>query len=107
MTGLYFRFFNTYVGFQVSRHIHHNFQDNKLTIKFGRRSTDQTMYLISGHLGEGLLELLSDGLVLLLLGDELILQPVHLGEEKIMECSEKRTLPPSAVSEQTSRRTRL
>ena len=78
MTGLYFRFFNTYVGFQVSRHIHHNFQDNKLTIKFGRRSTDQTTYLISGHLGEGLLELLGDGLVLLLLAHQLILQPVHL-----------------------------
>merc|ERR1719192_37161 len=34
--------------------------------------------LVSGHLCEGLLQLLSDGLVLLLLGDELILQPVHL-----------------------------
>merc|ERR1711990_500121 len=34
--------------------------------------------LVSGHLSEGLLELLSDGLVLLLLGDQLILQPVHL-----------------------------
>merc|ERR1719385_538073 len=34
--------------------------------------------LVSGHLCEGLLQLLSDGLVLLLLGDELILQSVHL-----------------------------
>ena len=34
--------------------------------------------LVSGHLGEGLFELLGDGLVLLLLGDELVLQPVHL-----------------------------
>merc|ERR1711990_781597 len=34
--------------------------------------------LVSGHLSEGLLELLGDGLVLLLLGDQLILQPVHL-----------------------------
>merc|ERR1719201_2902272 len=34
--------------------------------------------LVSGHLGEGLLELLSDGLVLLLLRHKLILQPVHL-----------------------------
>merc|ERR1719219_2420117 len=34
--------------------------------------------LVSRHLCEGLLELLSDGLVLLLLGDQLILQPVHL-----------------------------
>merc|ERR1719210_3308063 len=34
--------------------------------------------LVSRHLCEGLLQLLSDGLVLLLLGDELILQPVHL-----------------------------
>merc|ERR1719391_1971648 len=34
--------------------------------------------LVSGHLGEGLLQLLSDRLVLLLLRDQLILQPVHL-----------------------------
>merc|ERR1719472_580558 len=34
--------------------------------------------LVSGHLGEGLLQLLGDRLVLLLLGDQLILQPVHL-----------------------------
>merc|ERR1711887_21797 len=34
--------------------------------------------LVSGHLGEGLLQLLGDCLVLLLLGDQLILQPVHL-----------------------------
>merc|ERR1719474_2008627 len=34
--------------------------------------------IVSGHLCEGLLQLLSDGLVLLLLGHELILQPVHL-----------------------------
>ena len=61
--------------------------------------------LVSGHLCEGLLQLLSDGLVLLLLGDELILQPVHLGKEKVMKGSEKRILPPFAVSEQTSRRT--
>ena len=45
--------------------------------------------LVTGHLCEGLLQLLSDGLVLLLLGDELILQPVHLEEETIMKCSEK------------------
>merc|ERR1719391_710376 len=34
--------------------------------------------LVSRHLGEGLLQLLGDGLVLLLLRDQLILQPVHL-----------------------------
>merc|ERR1719275_306664 len=34
--------------------------------------------LVSGHLSEGLLELLSDRLVLLLLRHKLILQPVHL-----------------------------
>merc|ERR1711887_102894 len=34
--------------------------------------------LVSGHLGKGLLQLLGDRLVLLLLGDQLILQPVHL-----------------------------
>ena len=38
--------------------------------------------LVSGHLGEGLLELLSDGLVLLLLSHQLVLQPVHLEEEE-------------------------
>ena len=34
--------------------------------------------LVSGHLCEGLLQLLGDGLVLLLLAHQLILQPVHL-----------------------------
>ena len=34
--------------------------------------------LVSGHFSKGLLELLGDGLVLLLLRDQLILQPVHL-----------------------------
>ena len=34
--------------------------------------------LVAGHLSEGLFELLGDGLVLLLLGDQLVLQPVHL-----------------------------
>merc|ERR1719391_397937 len=34
--------------------------------------------LVAGHLGKGLLQLLSDRLVLLLLRDQLILQPVHL-----------------------------
>ena len=65
--------------FQVQDIInHHKVQDNKLTIKVGRRGTDQTTYLISGHLSEGLLELLSDGLVLLLLSHQLIFESVHL-----------------------------
>merc|ERR1719460_3185752 len=34
--------------------------------------------LVAGHLGKGLLELLCDSLQLLLLGRQLILQPVHL-----------------------------
>ena len=34
--------------------------------------------LVAGHLGEGLFELLVDRLELLLLGDELVLQAVHL-----------------------------
>ena len=38
--------------------------------------------LVSGHLSEGLLELLGDCLVLLLLGNKLILQPVHLQQKK-------------------------
>ena len=41
--------------------------------------------LVAGHLGEGLFELLGDGLVLLLLGDELVLQPVHLMIKCIIE----------------------
>ena len=52
--------------------------------------------LVSGHLGEGLLELLSDRLVLLLLRHKLILQPVHL-EEKVRFVFEKETPPPSAA----------
>jgi len=43
-----------------------------------KKSMSSRHCLVSGHLSEGLLELLSDGLVLLLLGDQLILQPVHL-----------------------------
>ena len=35
--------------------------------------------LVSGHLGEGLLQLLGDPLQLLLLPHQLVLQPVHLG----------------------------
>ena len=36
------------------------------------------LLLVAGHLGEGLLHLLRDGLVLLLLRHQLVLQPVHL-----------------------------
>jgi hypothetical protein len=36
--------------------------------------------LVSGHLGKSLLQLLCDGLELLLLGHKLILQPVNLVE---------------------------
>ena len=39
---------------------------------------NKVIELVAGHLGEGLFELLGDGLVLLLLGHELVLQPVHL-----------------------------
>ncbi len=35
-------------------------------------------FLISGHLGEGLVQLLSDGLELVLLAHQLVLQPVNL-----------------------------
>ena len=38
--------------------------------------------LVAGHLGEGLLELLVDRLELLLLGDELVLQAVHLQQKR-------------------------
>ena len=52
--------------------------------------------LVSGHFSKGLLELLSDCLVLLLLRHKLILQPVHL-EEKVRFVFEKETPPPSAA----------
>jgi hypothetical protein len=35
-------------------------------------------FLVSGHLGEGLVQLLSDGLELVLLAHQLVLQPVNL-----------------------------
>ena len=60
--------------------------------------------LVSGHLGEGLLQLLGDRLVLLLLGDQLILQPVHLGNIAFKNIM-KKWAPPSAVSAQTSQQT--
>merc|ERR1712241_615672 len=50
-----------------------------INIKFD--TADQEMMrhsLVSRHLSKGLLELLGDGLVLLLLGHQLVLQPVHL-----------------------------
>ena len=42
---------------------------------FGRFQKD---FLVAGHLGEGLLQLLGDPLQLLLLGHKLVLQPVNL-----------------------------
>ena len=36
-------------------------------------------FLVARHFGECLLQLLRDGFELLLLGDQLIFQPVHLG----------------------------
>ena len=35
-------------------------------------------FLVSGHLGEGLIQLLSDGLELVLLAHQLVFQPVNL-----------------------------
>ena len=43
--------------------------------------------LVSGHLGEGLLQLLGDGFVFLLLGHQLVLQPVHLHKQDLKLCS--------------------
>ena len=39
--------------------------------------------LVSGHLGEGAVELLGDGLELLLLSDQLVLQSVDLNREVV------------------------
>ena len=38
--------------------------------------------LVAGHLGKGLLQLLGDGLELLLLAHQLVLQPVNLHKRK-------------------------
>ena len=62
MTGTWFQ-----MQAQAGTQAHDNYDEGKL---------------VSGHLGEGLLQLLSDSLVLLLLGNQLILQPVHLGNIK-------------------------
>ena len=62
MTGTWFQ-----MQAQAETQAHDNYDEGKL---------------VSGHLGEGLLQLLGDGLELLLLGDQLILQPVHLGNIK-------------------------
>ena len=58
MTGTWFQ-----MQAQAGTQAHDNYDEGKL---------------VSGHLGEGLLQLLGDGLVLLLLAHQLILQPVHL-----------------------------
>ena len=58
MTGTWFQ-----MQAQAGTQAHDNYDEGKL---------------VSGHLGEGLLQLLGDGLELLLLGDELIFEPVHL-----------------------------
>ena len=58
MTGTWFQ-----MQAQAETQAHDNYDEGKL---------------VAGHLGEGLLQLLGDGLELLLLGDELVLQPVHL-----------------------------
>ncbi len=52
-------------------------------------------FLISGHLGEGLVQLLSDGLELVLLAHQLVLQPVNL-HTRIHQKREK-TLQRSAL----------
>ena len=51
-----------------------NFQSSKIPLVL----LALLVLLVAGHLGEGLLELLVDRLELLLLGDELVLQSVHL-----------------------------
>ena len=71
MTGTWFQ-----MQAQAETQAHDNYDEGKL---------------VSGHLGEGLLKLLGDGLELLLLGDELVLEPVHLllqlGDRPLCELS--------------------
>merc|ERR1719464_1393894 len=57
---------------------HYKFPKQLLKIRTKNNGVWKTSILVSGHLSEGLLQFLSDGLELLLLGDQLILQPVHL-----------------------------
>ena len=54
-----------------------NFQSSKIPLVL----LALLVLLVAGHLGEGLLELLVDRLELLLLGDQLVLQSVHLHRE--------------------------
>ena len=54
--------------------------------------------LVARHFSKCLLDLLSDGLVLLLLRHQLILQPVHLENERIKESFQKDKIPPSAAN---------
>ena len=68
------------------------------------------LLLVAGHLGEGLLHLLRDGLVLLLLRHQLVLQPVHLKKKRFFSTNLKESFqsdspPPSAASSRTSRQT--
>ena len=66
MTGTWFQ-----MQAQAETQAHDNYDEGKL---------------ISGHLGEGLLELLGDGLVLLLLRHQLVLQSVHLNTNVRQYC---------------------
>ena len=54
-----------------------NFQSSKIPLVL----LALLVLLVAGHLGEGLLELLVDRLELLLLGDQLVLQSVHLHQK--------------------------
>ena len=47
-----------------------------------RKMTRMIKLLVSRHLSKGLIELLSDGLELVLLAQQLVLQPVNLGKHK-------------------------
>ena len=77
MTGTWFQ-----MQAQAETQAHDNYDEGKL---------------VAGHLGEGLLKLLGDGLELLLLGDELVLEPVHLllqlGHRPLGELSAGLSLP--------------
>ena len=53
-----------------------------LLVLFQNLPKSPKISLVAGHLGEGLLELLVDRLELLLLGDQLVLQSVHLHQKR-------------------------
>ena len=65
----------------VEVHFRTSCYEGLLKLKLKGFSSSGRLELVSGHLGEGLLELLGDPLQLLLLAHQLVLQSVNLNRE--------------------------